>query len=290
MADTKLTGLSAVTNSSADEPTYLVDDPGGTPVSQKITLLDLLFAAGDVSVTGATTATIGRMHVCSGTTADYTVTLPAASGNAGKLIGFRISPALTSLITLDGNSSETIDGALTRIMWAEEAAILSCDGSNWFKIGGKTRAMSAEMYASASADVPSRIHTKVGLDTIVSNLGGMADTANRRFNIKRPSVYLLTPIIRFCAASPNHGAQFSVACTRVISGIYLNGALLAPYAEVDTPGATFPTPQFTLRQTLATGDTVESYAIQVSGTTQGFQGYTASAQYSSMVVVEVPQW
>jgi len=263
MADTKLTGLD---------------------------LLGLLFSAGDVSVTGATTATIGRMHVCSGTTADYTVTLPAASGNAGKLIGFRMSPALTTIVTLDGNSGETIDGALTRVMWAEEAAILTCDGSNWFKIGGKTRAMSAEMYASASGDVPSRIHTKVGLDTIVSNLGGMADPTNKRFTIKRPSVYLLTPIIRFCAASPNHGTQFSVACTRILSGIYLNGVLLAPFAEVDAPGDTFPTPQFTLRRTLAAGDIVESYAIQVSGTTQGYQGYTSSAQFSSMVVLEVPQW
>ncbi len=44
--------------------------------------------SGTVSVTGTATATISRLHVCSGTTADYTVTLPAVSGNSGKYIGF----------------------------------------------------------------------------------------------------------------------------------------------------------------------------------------------------------
>jgi hypothetical protein len=257
-------------------------------------LFGIFFAAGAASITGATTAMIGRMHVCadSDSPADYTVTVPAASGNAGKMIGFRIDPGLTTLVTLQSNSSETIDGATTRIMWAGESAILISDGSHWFKIAGRTLAMSAELYASASGDVPtSPAHTKVLLDTIVSNLGGMADTANGRFVIKRPSVYLLLTLTRFCAASPNHGTQFSVACERVISGIHLNGVLLAPFAEVDTPGNTFPTPQLVLRRTLAGGDIVESYAIQTSGTTQGFQGYdVASVGYSRMTVIEVPQW
>ncbi len=99
----------------------------------------------EVSVTGAVTAAVGKMHVCSdsGTPADYTVTLPAVSGNTGKLIGFRMSSALTKLVTLDGNSTETIDGATTRIMWAGETAILLCDGKEWKKIAGKTIPMQA---------------------------------------------------------------------------------------------------------------------------------------------------
>jgi hypothetical protein len=99
----------------------------------------------EISVTGAVTATIGRMHVCSGTSADYTVTLPAASGNTGKFIGFRMASGLTKLVTLDGNSAETIDGLTTRIMRFNESAILFCDGSNWFKVAGR----SVPMYARA---------------------------------------------------------------------------------------------------------------------------------------------
>jgi len=131
----------------------------------------------------------------------------------------------------------------------------------------------------------------VFVDTVVSNKGGMADAVNGRFVIKRPSVYLLLTHTRFCAASPNHGAPFSVACTRVISGIHLNDVLLTPFAEVDTPGNTFPTPQLTVRRTLAAGDIVESFAIQTSGTTQGIQGHDVFlVDYSRMTAIEVPQW
>lgn len=40
MADTKLTGLTAVTSSTSDDLLYIVDDPAGTPVSRKITKND----------------------------------------------------------------------------------------------------------------------------------------------------------------------------------------------------------------------------------------------------------
>ena len=74
---------------------------------------DAIDWANPVSVTTAANLTIGKHHVCYGTTADYTVTLPAVSGNAGKLLSVEMSGTLTKLVTLDGNASETIDGATT---------------------------------------------------------------------------------------------------------------------------------------------------------------------------------
>lgn len=41
MVDTKLTGLTAITTVTTDDLLYLVDDPGGTPLSRKITKDDL---------------------------------------------------------------------------------------------------------------------------------------------------------------------------------------------------------------------------------------------------------
>jgi hypothetical protein len=41
MADTKLTGLTAITTISTDDNIYIVDDPGGTPVSRKATMTQL---------------------------------------------------------------------------------------------------------------------------------------------------------------------------------------------------------------------------------------------------------
>jgi hypothetical protein len=71
--------------------------------------------------------------VCTGTT--YTVTLPAASGNSGRVLYIKRNSSGT--ITIDGNASEQIDGSLTLALSSTlAAALLICDGSNWFTFGG----------------------------------------------------------------------------------------------------------------------------------------------------------
>ncbi len=82
------------------------------------------------ALSGITTlAEYDDIVVCGGTT--YTVTLPPASGQAGRVIYVKRTSSGT--ITVDGNGSETIDGALTLSMTTSlQAVILVCDGSNWF--------------------------------------------------------------------------------------------------------------------------------------------------------------
>lgn len=166
-----------------------------------------VFGLTEIAVTSTTTATIGRMHLCTGTSSDYTVTLPAASGNAGKLIGFRMgtTAALTKFVTLDGNASETIDGALTRIMWSYEAAILLCDGSNWFKLAGKSVPMAASLKRTTAmaANFADGTLTKVTLDTLVADTPtGQVDTSNNRISIKRPGSYVVNCGIQYDANAP----------------------------------------------------------------------------------------
>ena len=81
----------------------------------------------EVSITGADTATWGRQHVCSGSS-DYTVALETCSGHTGEFMSLRFTN--TGVTTLDGNSSETIDGATTRKYYAGQTITLYCDGSN----------------------------------------------------------------------------------------------------------------------------------------------------------------
>ncbi len=81
----------------------------------------------EVSITGATTANWGRQHVVTGST-DYTITLQACSGNTGKFMSFRILN--TGVTTLDGNSSETIDGVTTMACYQGQNITLYCDGTN----------------------------------------------------------------------------------------------------------------------------------------------------------------
>ena len=63
--------------------------------------------------------------------AAVTVTLPAASGVTDRVYHIK-KLGTTANVTVDGNSSETIDGATTAVLTAQfESLMISCDGSNW---------------------------------------------------------------------------------------------------------------------------------------------------------------
>jgi len=110
----------------------------------------------NIAITGVYTMgsnSFGNLHFCSGTTANYTLTLPAVSGNTGKIVTIQMSNTLTKLVTVDANGSEMIDGALTRIMWANESCVLYCDGSAWRKVGGRTIPMVSAISPSATQSI-----------------------------------------------------------------------------------------------------------------------------------------
>ncbi len=69
-----------------------------------------------------------------GASGDVTITLPAASSNAQVVV--KISGnAEGKIVTVDGNSSQTIDGSATRTMDSDnESMFLISDGSNWLRI------------------------------------------------------------------------------------------------------------------------------------------------------------
>lgn len=67
-----------------------------------------------ISVTGTTTITL----------------LASATATSGFVIAVRNSGS--GVVTVDGNSSETIDGSLTATLNPGGAIILVCDGTNWF--------------------------------------------------------------------------------------------------------------------------------------------------------------
>lgn len=63
-----------------------------------------------------------------------TLTLPAASGNAGLVYEVYKTDTSTNTVTVDGNASETIGGALTVVLGGNKGVsrlLIICDGSNW---------------------------------------------------------------------------------------------------------------------------------------------------------------
>jgi len=66
----------------------------------------------------------------------FSITLPTAVGNSGKVFRIKRTNSHANKLTIDANGSETIDGALTYILYAQyqEVEIVS-DGSNWQMTG-----------------------------------------------------------------------------------------------------------------------------------------------------------
>lgn len=219
----------------------------------------------EVSVTGAVTldsTAFGKMHACSGTSANYTVGLPAAAGNAGKFIGLRMVPALTKLVTIDGNASELIDGATTKVMWAQETAVLYCDGTGYAKIAGQARAMGATM-RNVNAGDPSQgtlcnsaTLTKIALNQTDEDTGSLADTTNQRINVRRAGTYEILSLIYFN----------SFVASRIICDVFKNGSIQLMSAETNTAtSSAFGVPQCPGRRIFAAGDYLELRAYQDSG-------------------------
>jgi hypothetical protein len=162
--------------------------PGGTAYDMVSSL-----ANAEVSISAAgTTGTMNKMHVCSGTSANYSVTLPTPS--AGSMIAFRMAPALTKLVTLDAGSGKTIDGTQTRIMWAGESCILlGVNSTTWVKVAGRSIPMT--MRSHRVTDQSLTVGSWNAITLTVSDYAGPAamwDSGNGRCSLPRPGVYLAT--------------------------------------------------------------------------------------------------
>lgn len=274
--------------------TLFADNTSGaiTAQMQRDFLVSLNCLCGpEISVTGTVTATIGQMHVCSGTSADYTVTLPAASGNGGRLIGFRMAPiaSLSKLVTLDGNSSETIDGAITRIMWAGESVILACDGSNWFKIGGMSIPMMARggRTSLVSGDISNVTTTLIPMNiSRTDNTGRMVDTSGGTLVFVRAGLYDCVGSINY-AATDGSSAMGSSNNTQV--RLQKNTSTVVAANSIAYNSTWFPALQSEITVSFAVGDTLGCYAYQQSSSNVNI--YTAGTpDVTWLSASEIIQW
>jgi hypothetical protein len=66
------------------------------------------------------------------TAGNKTVNLPAAATSTNAMINVKKTDASGNTVTIDGNASETIDGATTAVLTTQyEAITLFCDGIEW---------------------------------------------------------------------------------------------------------------------------------------------------------------
>ncbi len=85
--------------------------------------------------TGAYTVTTSdRGKAINATTGTWTLTLPTVA-SAGDGFAFVLINSGSGIITLDGNASETVDGATTKAIAAGTAVIVHCNGIAWYTLG-----------------------------------------------------------------------------------------------------------------------------------------------------------
>lgn len=85
--------------------------------------------------TAYTTTTTDDVVLCDASSAGFTITLVTAAGNSGLELVIRKTDSTFNQIIIDGNGSETIDGALTkRLSTQYESIKIISDGSNWLLV------------------------------------------------------------------------------------------------------------------------------------------------------------
>jgi hypothetical protein len=85
-----------------------------------------------VTATAAAAAS-DRTILCDASAGAITLTLPAASTMAGRVLTVKKIDASANAVTIDPNGVETIDGAATRTLSTQYASLtIHCDGSAWW--------------------------------------------------------------------------------------------------------------------------------------------------------------
>lgn len=85
------------------------------------------------TTTALTSSAYGKLHKVTGTTSEYTITLPDPSSNSGKLIGFLggSSSELTKVVKIAANGSENIGELDFDCIVAGKTLVLKSDGTDW---------------------------------------------------------------------------------------------------------------------------------------------------------------
>jgi len=64
--------------------------------------------------------------------AAVTITLPTAADNSGRVLHIKKTDSSSNAVTVDGEGSETIDGATTQVITSQYDDVrIVCDASNW---------------------------------------------------------------------------------------------------------------------------------------------------------------
>jgi len=198
-----------------------------------------------IVLTGATTLTstaFSRFHVISGTSANYTVTLPTPVGNSGALIALMVAvPASASKLYTVASPSGKVGRQTSLVMWASESLLIRSNGVDWNIIEARQIPFVGLLSRSTDQTVTPSTITKINMLVAAGDPAGLNlcyDAANTAFKAPRIGVYIFnvytylqqtgSPTFAQCWVSDGSGAQFSgvFSYTGSLAGATLYGTAM----------------------------------------------------------------
>lgn len=176
------------------------------------------------------TAVAGDLIVGTATASSWTATLPA-SPNAGDLVGVKagsISGGFTITIGRNGNN---IDGAAADVVLyvTGDYVELQFDGTGWQIVSDKRIPHACRAYRSTAQTVATATLTKITSLTSGTDVGGMFDGTNNRFNVLRTGRYFVRGNVYFGGVIDD--GEFSQTRIAVDGSQVLNALIYSPVAN-----------------------------------------------------------
>jgi hypothetical protein len=196
------TNIGGYFNASGGTNNYAIIVPsgGGSVGIGTTTPVSTLEVSGSLglktnAITSATT--LNQTHnivLASAASSNYTITLPAAASNTGKTYYIKKTDNTVYTITIDGNASETIDGATTLVLYVQYDAVrIVCDGSNWHVISDEIRPHSCRLVRTTAQTISNNTYTHIDFNSEDYDIGNIGDpVTNYRIDIRRSGVYQVT--------------------------------------------------------------------------------------------------
>jgi hypothetical protein len=149
LPDLKITQLTALPEAANDNLLVIVNDPTGSPITQKITLSNLkkdILNTTPKTSNYTVTANDGVLWG-NATSGSFTFSLPTATSTIkGLELTFVKTDSSTNTITIDPDGAQTINDAPTYILYGQyQTLTIYCDGSNW-KIKSIAGSINSELY------------------------------------------------------------------------------------------------------------------------------------------------
>ena len=274
---TQRTKSTLQTNISADLASNTTGEISAQDIRDIVTDITDSTEMGVVTITEDYTAAGFATILVNNSAADATVTLPAASSASERIYNIKkIHSSASYKVIIDGDGSETIDGATTYNLYLQyEAVKIQSDGSNWHILEKNLTPFLAKITRDAVQSVSHDTITVVNYDNSVFDNGSISDTSSTyRVTIKRAGKYQIVVYTSLPAYEHKY----------VSSGLRLNGSTVQKYHfDYSSNSSSRPMSTLTITLDLASGDYIEGLVYHNSGVTKST---SASLHYKPELTIK----